>query len=177
MSIEILGTIAKHPLIFTGVALFIVCCLAAYAWSLWREVAQREASHRDKKNENNLEDEGNKKVKTHLTRLSEKEINESFRLLALSALQNQVEISEVCLRFKGLMGYLYDTPEFLTQKNIELIEVMSVKLKDFDTFEARKALSLNDRMKQDKARWKLEDQSKDEFISMCEEIYNRLKTN
>ena len=87
---------------------------------------------------------------------------ESARIVALAVVQEQCDLSEGCLRLRFIMNQLGDPRE--------LLEQMGEELKGFATHKNRQALPLDERFRQDKERFKIEQRYAKQMFELCQEI-------
>ncbi|RMF14836.1 MAG: DUF2489 domain-containing protein [Gammaproteobacteria bacterium] len=88
---------------------------------------------------------------------------ESIQVIAQCMLTGQVELSEGCLRIKVLLDHL--SPDWAQDERLVIFETVYEQLKDFPTHSARKAQTKQETFRQDKQRWKIEDDNKEALLS------------
>lgn len=81
-------------------------------------------------------------------------LNDSLRTLALTITQDQVELSEGCIRVAYILNYHDD---FKKRDEYAIFFEMYEKIKDFSILKNRKELSKQEVFEQDKQRFKIED--------------------
>ena len=102
-------------------------------------------------------------------------VPESLYIIAASFLQGQVEAAEACLRIYKLLEIYWPAGELRPQK-MHVFHQMYAEIKDFDTLEARNALSLQEVTKQDSKRFEIEDRYQAQLMEGCQELIEHLRT-
>ena len=85
-------------------------------------------------------------------------ILESIEIISKGVIQDQCEVSEACLRIKNLKDQL---PYLSVDVDLSIFDKMYAEIEQFDTLDARKELSNQNRYNQDKARFKIESEYAD----------------
>ena len=125
-------------LILSGVAMAIIAGLAAYAFTLWREVRRRRAFR--------VEEE----QRAHENCL------ENLELVASALLQEQVDVTEGSWRCKVLLEIL--DPRLLERDAFRPFGEVHARTRHLHTHDARMALSPKERFKEDRERLAVEDE-------------------
>ena len=121
-----------------------------------------------------LKAEREKRVKDFLIKEEERKdfVNDSLRIIALAYKQGQCELSEACIR----MRMLIDRVDHIENDKFPYIFEMYEKIKHFKTHEARKALSKQERFNEDKLRYKIEEEFKDQIYKECDSILSMIQS-
>ncbi|MFO7648825.1 MULTISPECIES: DUF2489 domain-containing protein [Halomonas] len=125
-------------LILSGVALAIIAGLAAYAFTLWREVRRRRAFRAEEEQ------------RAHENCL------ENLELVASALLQEQVDVTEGSWRCKVLLEIL--DPRLLERDAFRPFGEVHARTRHLHTHDARMALSPKERFKEDRERLVVEDE-------------------
>tara|TARA_R110000868_G_scaffold132380_2_gene343098 strand:- start:28478 stop:28924 length:447 start_codon:yes stop_codon:yes gene_type:complete len=88
--------------------------------------------------------------------------SESARIVALAVVQDQCEPSEGCLRLRYILAQLGESRE--------LLERMGDELAHFATHKERKQLPVQERHKQDRHRFMIEEKYSGDLKILCREI-------
>ncbi|WP_104203672.1 DUF2489 domain-containing protein [Billgrantia saliphila] len=137
-------------LILLALGLAIVAGLAAYAFTLWREVKRRDAFH-----EQELR-------RAHENCLSNLEI------VAASLLQEQVDITEGAWRCKMLLDIL--DPRLIERPAFQAFGEVYARTRHLHTHSARKALAPRDRMREDRERLEIEAEWRQPVLRAAHEV-------
>ncbi|MCW9010078.1 DUF2489 domain-containing protein, partial [Marinobacter sp.] len=89
------------------------------------------------------------------------EMIESIRIIAMAVEEDQVEYSEACLRFKGLLDYL--APELLEKPPFQVFQTVHDKIQHMPTHRARKNTDSATIREMDKERFAVEREYSDEI--------------
>lgn len=107
------------------------------------------------------------------------ELADDLRFIGHSMLQGQCEITEGCLRIKVLMDRLDD--ELQNKPEFKTIQSFFAQAITMPTHEAYKALTRKEQFKQDKQRFALEEQHKEQILievkTLCEYKFDILMPN
>ncbi|MFY0639612.1 MAG: DUF2489 domain-containing protein [Bermanella sp.] len=107
------------------------------------------------------------------------ELAADLRFIGNSMLQGQCEITEGCLRLKVLMDRLDD--ELQNKPEFKTIQSFFAQAITMPTHDAYKALTRKEQFKQDKQRFALEEQHKDQILievkTLCEYKFDILTPN
>jgi len=135
-------------MIWIIVAVLIVLVLASYAGFLWFQVIRNNKKTR-------IELELAQKEQAQAELKHQNYLQTSLHVIAQSALNDELNISEGCIRVKVLLDNLDFEAldiEGLDKNDFSLIDEVYVQLQDFDTHQARKELSDKERKDQDRKR-------------------------
>lgn len=133
-------------LTFIAIGLVIIAALLIYIWRQSRLLAEQRLQKR--------------KTEEFQARRRD-EMIESIRIIAMAVEENQVEYSEACLRFKGLLDYL--APELLQKAPFQVFQTVHDKIQHMPTHRARKNTDAGTVRKLDKERFAVERQHADEI--------------
>jgi len=97
---------------------------------------------------------------------------QSIKVIAQCMMDDQVELSEGCIRIKVLLDHV--APEFHKDPYFSIFAKMYDSTRHMPTHEARKAADKKTIMKLDLERMKLEAQHKDEILSATRQLLSRL---
>ncbi|GGX79643.1 hypothetical protein GCM10007160_03750 [Litchfieldella qijiaojingensis] len=136
--------------ILLGIALVIVAGLGAYAWTLWKEVRRREAFKRDE------------------VRRANEMCLESLDAIAKAILQEQVDLTEGALRCKVLLEII--DPALMERQSFQIFGVIQSRTAHLHTHSAREALSPKERMKEDRQRWAIEEEHRQEVLDAARAV-------
>jgi len=98
------------------------------------------------------------------------EMIESIRIIATAVKEDQVEYSEACLRFKGLLDHL--APELLEKHPFSVFQQVHDKIQHMPTHRARKAESPEQIQAMDEERFAIEKQHASEIREAAAAIRN-----
>ena len=140
-------------LVATIFAIGVVLALAAYAYYLTMKVKQQERQTAELKQKRQAAE---KEKQDYLI--------ESLRVISAAALKEELSASEAVIRCKMLLDGMALTEQQWQPYRV-LQEVFS-KVCEFDTHEARKALSKDERRRQDQAREAIEQAYKSD-LDLC----------
>lgn len=140
-------------------AVAIVLALAFYAYHLTGKVKQQEAEAAE------LEAQ---KAKAEAEK--KEYLLESLRIISAAALNDELTLSEAVIRCKMLLEGLVITEEEWLKYDV--LKTVFEKVSQFDTHQARKDLSRDERKAQDKAREAIER----EFKDSVHECFKKLTT-
>lgn len=98
-------------------------------------------------------------------------INESLRVISLAVTQDQCEISEGCIRIKNLLDELED---FRQLDQLSYFHTAYEDFKQFPFLDDRKALTKQERFKQDNKRFLFEEQHMQGIKQACAELLKLL---
>lgn len=96
---------------------------------------------------------------------------ESMRIIALAVSQGQCEVSEGVIRMKKLL----DLTPYKDDPRFSSFTDLYQKFDQFAYLEARESLTKQEKFRQDSQRFKLEEQTKDEFKALCSTFLDFLK--
>jgi hypothetical protein len=99
-------------------------------------------------------------------------ILESIEIITKGVIQDQCEVSEGCLRIKKLKDLL---PYFSDEIDLSVFDQMYAEISNFDTLEARKELSNQDRYDQDKKRFNIENEYSDRIKESSKDLLSFVK--
>ncbi|MCP5168468.1 MAG: DUF2489 domain-containing protein [Hahellaceae bacterium] len=102
--------------------------------------------------------------------LTRKELIESLQVLALCILEDQVELSEGCIRIKVLLDHL--APELHENPQFAIFNEIYDALAHMPTHEARLATDKRFLFKMDQQRFKLEKMRKEEILAGAQVLRN-----
>ena len=146
--------------VFTILAVLVFVLASYLGYLMSRLKLQKQVMHlRDKQ----LQEERAKRIES---------IRESLRIISLAVIQEQCEISEGCIRIKKLLDQLEDLKK---QVGLSVIDDLYGKIEHFAILEERKNLSKQEKFDQDKERFQIEDDYREQFILACKELYNGLR--
>jgi hypothetical protein len=122
----------------------------------------------------NIEKEQERMKDEYIKKESERKafVKDSLVTIAKAFLHEQVEPSEACIRLRMLI----DRVDFVDNDKVPTFFEMYEEIRYFKTHEARNALSLEDKTKEDKQRFAIEDKYKDNLRKECENLLNILET-
>lgn len=133
-------------------ALVIIASLAFYAWRLTQAVKEKEREQAA------IEQERQQKQQEQKAYLAE-----SIRVIASNVITEDLNLSEAVIRSKMLMDGLLLQPD--ERQPYDILEVVYQRIKDFDTHQARKALSSLERQAQDVEREEIEEKYREQLIA------------
>lgn len=137
-------------LIVLAVGLAIVAGLAAYAFTLWREVRRRQVVSEEELN------------RAHENCLS------NLDIVASSLLQEQVDVTEGAWRCKLLLDIL--DPRLLERPEFQAFAEVYARTQHLHTHSARKDLAPRDRMREDRERLEIEAEWRQPILKAAEEV-------
>lgn len=134
------------------IALLIIASLAFYAWRLTQEVKlkQREQAAIEQERQQQQQEQ-----KAYLA--------ESIRVIASNVITEDLNLSEAVIRSKMLMDGLLLQPD--EREPYDVLEEVYQRVKNFDTHQARKALSSLERQAQDVEREEIEQQYREQLVA------------
>ncbi|MGI0119377.1 DUF2489 domain-containing protein [Zooshikella sp. RANM57] len=132
------------------IATVITLALAIWAIKLWREVFQNQAKIREYK-------------KQHRDFLIS-----SIRLIAAAVVNEQVNLSEACIRLRFLLENIDEN--ILKQADFAVIDTMYLATKDMPTHDERHSLRPNKLNALDKERLELEAQYRQEIMHAAKKL-------
>ncbi len=101
-------------------------------------------------------------------------IKESLLTLTRASLQDQCDPSEAALRIGRLLDFYPLAPELEREKLI--IKEYESNLQGLKILEERRQLSLQERYKEDRKRFQVEEKFKDVFLQSCQKILKSLES-
>lgn len=111
-----------------------------------------------------------KSVKDDITQKNTRtELIDGLNTLLLCVIQEQVELSEAVLRIKVHLDHLYPLEE--QRSRFKIFYSLYDRFQEFDTHQARKNLTAQERYDQDKRRLKIEDESREEVMALAKNLY------
>jgi hypothetical protein len=131
-------------MVLLGIGLAIIAGLAAYAFTLWREVRRRRAFH---------EEEQQRALDNSL---------ENLEMVASALVQGQVDITEGAWRCKTLLEIL--DPRLAERRDFDAFGEVHARTRHLHTHSARAALSTEERSREDRERFAVEEQMHDAVI-------------
>ena len=137
-------------LILLAVGLAIVAGLAAYAFTLHKEVKRREGFR-----------------EAELRRAHENCLS-NLEIVASSLLQDQVDITEGAWRCKLLLDIL--DPQLIERPGFQAFGEVYARTQHLHTHSARKQLTPRDRMREDRERLEIEAQWRQPIMAAAEEV-------
>ena len=124
--------------VVAGLAVVILAGLGAYAFTLWKEVQRREAFKRDEAERAN------------------QQCLSSLDAIARSMISRQVDLVEGSLRCKVLLEII--DPALLQRDGFRVFADVHERTEHLHTHSARNALSLKERLDEDRQRMAVEDE-------------------
>jgi hypothetical protein len=100
-------------------------------------------------------------------RKREESIVESLGLIARALINEQCDLSEGCIRIKKLKEII---PRLEDNKDLKIFNQMYAEIEKFPILEARNSQSSQEKFKQDKERFKIEDIYKIQIINTCKTL-------
>ncbi|MCE8014022.1 DUF2489 domain-containing protein [Billgrantia desiderata] len=137
-------------LILLAVGLAIIAGLAAYAYTLWKEVQRREAFREDE------------------LRRAHENCLANLEIVASSLLQEQVDITEGAWRCKLLLDIL--DPSLLERPDFQAFAEVHARTQHLHTHSARKELAPRDRMREDRERLEVEAEWRQPVLAAAQEV-------
>ncbi|QTF91190.1 DUF2489 domain-containing protein [Halomonas sp. BM-2019] len=131
-------------LVLVGLGLAIIAGLAAYAFTLWREVRRRRAYREEEEQ------------RAHDNCL------ENLELVASALIQEQVDVTEGAWRCKVLLEIL--DPRLLEREAFRPFGEVHARTRHLHTHQARQALSPRERFKEDRERLAVEEEFRDAVL-------------
>jgi hypothetical protein len=95
----------------------------------------------------------------------------SLELLCIAALSDDCDLSEACIRVHQLLAYY---PGLRAEWPGQTIAAIYEEIHDFATHDARRALPLAERRRQDKERLAIEQRHRDTLLASFEELRGRV---
>ena len=141
------------------VAVLIVAGLAGYAFHLTRLVKQKEQSIKEAQ-----EAEAAKLKKQRAY------IEESLKVISMNVIEEDLNLSEATIRCKVLIDMLMMTEE--QRAPYLLLDEVYEQIKGFDTHQARKALTKQERKQQDETRASIEEKYEDQLKAVFTKLRN-----
>lgn len=143
----------------TVAAIVIIGILATIAWRLQTKVWAQEKANRERQAE--LERKQAERTTYVL---------DSLRIISANVLEEDLNLSEATIRCKVLIDFLELSEQ--ERQPYAVLDTVFDKVRHFETHEARKALSKDERRTQDKAREAIEA----EFEAELKDCFSRLRT-
>ena len=133
-------------LVFIAIGLVIIGALLVYIWRQSRLLSEQRLRQ--------------KKTEEFQARRRD-EMIESIRIIAMAVEEDQVEYSEACLSFQGLLDYL--APELLEKPPFQVFQTVHDKIQHMPTHQARKNTDSATIREMDKERFAVEREHSDEI--------------
>ncbi|MBE0487846.1 MAG: DUF2489 domain-containing protein [Halomonas sp.] len=131
-------------LVLIGIGLVIIAGLAAYAYTLRREVRRRQAFREEEE------------------RRARDNCLENLEMVASSLLQEQVDVTEGAWRCKVLLEIL--DPRLMERDTFRPFGEVHARTRHLHTHEARKALTPKERFKEDRERFAVEEELREAVL-------------
>ncbi len=137
-------------LILAGIGLAIIAGLAAYAFTLSREVRRRRAFSEAE------------------TQKAQDNCLENLEMVASSLLQGQVEVTEAAWRCKVLLEIL--DPRLMERETFRPFGEVHERTRHLHTHDARQSLTPKERFKEDRERLAVEDEMRDAVMEAAKAV-------
>lgn len=138
--------------VLAAMAVIIVVVLAWVAWRLQQKVKQQEQQRHEQQL---AEQEEQRKQRAYLT--------ESIQVIALNAVQKDLNLSEATIRCKVLLDALFLSPQ--EREHYAILEYVYEQVSQFATHQARKQLTKTERQRQDAEREKIEEDNREALMA------------
>lgn len=132
-------------LVLTGIGLVIITGLAAYAYTLRKEVLRRQAFREDEE------------------RRARENCLDNLEMVASSLLQEQVEVTEAAWRCKVLLEIL--DPRLMERESFRPFGEVHERTRHLSTHQARSELTPKERFKEDRERLAVEEELRESVRS------------
>lgn len=146
--------------VLAAVAVIIVVVLAWVALRLQQKVKQQEKQRHEQQL---VEQEELRKKRAYLT--------ESIQVIALNAVQKDLNLSEATIRCKVLIDALFLSPQ--QRAPYAILESVYEQVSQFATHQARQQLTKTERQRQDAAREKIEEDNREALMSCFSALAER----